>query len=276
MHAALTTQHVFCRVCAFGKEKTMTLGMAVEVMMLVAALGFGAYAIRHWRKRGMPVLRGLGLHWDAHAGRDLIAGTAITSLAMLGIFVAEYALGGLRVAPLPQLSLGEFGMWFVGKAAASLKEEVLMRSLLLSGLVLALRGRRMLAILLSALAFGCIHLSNPGATPMSVLGNALGGIMYGLAFLLAGSLWMAVGLHFAWNFVQGPVLGFPVSGMAAGGLQQIHDLGPAWLTGGAYGPEAGLVGILSRFVIIVAVLLWLRSAWRNGAGHAVPLGLAQE
>jgi membrane protease YdiL (CAAX protease family) len=134
--------------------------------------------------------------------------------------------------------------------------------------VLALRGRRALAILLSALAFGCIHLSNPGASLLSVLGNSLGGVMYGVAFLCGGSLWLAIGLHFAWNFVQGPLLGFPVSGMAAGGLQQVHDVGPAWLSGGAYGPEAGLAGIAFRFVIVALVLLWLKSAWRNGTRHA--------
>jgi membrane protease YdiL (CAAX protease family) len=264
----------FCRVGpSFKKERPMTLGMAVEVMMLVAALGFGAYAIRYWRARGQPVLRGLGLRWDAAAGRDLVAGTAITSLAMLGILGAEWALGGVRIVPLPQLAFGELGIWFAGKAAACLKEEILMRSLLLSGLVLALRGRRTLAILLSALAFGCIHLSNPGATPLSVLGNALGGVIYGAAFLLGGSLWLAIGLHFAWNFVQGPVLGFPVSGMAAGGLQQVQDLGPAWLTGGAYGPEAGLVGILFRFVVIALMLLWLRSRRRKASTRALPFGI---
>jgi hypothetical protein len=52
------------------------------------------------------------------------------------------------------------------------------------------------------------------------------------------------------------VLGFPVSGMAAGGLQQVHNFAPAWLTGGDYGPEGGLVGILFRFVVIALVLLW--------------------
>jgi membrane protease YdiL (CAAX protease family) len=252
----------------------MTLKMAVEVMMLAAALGFGAYAIYSWRASGEPVWRRMGLRWDAPAGRDLLAGAAITGIAMLGIFAAEVALGALTVAPVPRLAPGELGMWFVGKAAASVKEEILMRSLLLSGLVLALRERRTLAVLLSALAFGCIHLSNPGATPLSVLGNALGGVIYGMAFLLAGNLWLPVGLHFAWNFVQGPLLGFPVSGMAAGGLQQVHDLGPAWLTGGAYGPEAGLVGILFRFVIIALMLLWLRSGWRTGARPIHPASAA--
>jgi membrane protease YdiL (CAAX protease family) len=244
--------------------------LAVEVAMLAAALGFGALAIRHWRAQGRPVLRALGLGWDRHAGRDLLAGVAIAGLAMLGIFTIEAALGAITRSPQQQ-SLGELGGWLLGKAAASVKEEILMRGLLLSGLVLALRGRRALAILLSAIAFGCIHLSNPGASPLSVLGNALGGIIYGIAFLFAGSLWLAIGLHFAWNFVQGPVLGFPVSGIAAGGLQQVHDVGPAWLSGGAYGPEAGLVGIAFRFVIIALVLSWLKSTWRNGTGTQAAL-----
>lgn len=244
----------------------MTLGMAVEMAMLVAALGFGALAVRHWRAQGRPVWRGLGLGWERSSGRDLVAGIAIAGLAMLGVYLLEAAMGAITTSALRRPpSVEELGSWLLGKAAASVKEEILMRGLLLSGLVLALRGRRAPAILLSALAFGCIHLSNPGATPMSVLGNALGGVIYGIAFLCAGSLWLAIGLHFAWNFVQGPLLGFPVSGMAAGGLQQVHDLGPAWLSGGAYGPEAGLVGIAMRFVIIALVLLWLKSTWRKGA-----------
>jgi len=242
----------------------MKLGMMVEVMMLVAALGLGALAIRHWRAQGTPVLRGLGLGWDRRAGHDLAAGIAIASLTMLGIFAIEAALGTITTSPRQQ-TWEELGGWLLGKAAVSVKEELVMRGLFLSGLVLALRGRRLPAILLSAIAFGCIHLSNPGATWQSVLGNALGGAIYGLAFLLAGSLWLAIGLHFAWNFVQGPMLGFPVSGLGAGGLQQVHDLGPAWLTGGAYGPEAGLVGIASHLLIVALLLAWLKSPWRSSA-----------
>lgn len=242
----------------------MSFGMLVELMILIAALGFGAMAIRYWRAQGIPIMQGLGLSWGRHAGRDLAAGCAIATLAMVGIFAVELVTGGITATATGRDAPGELGMWVLGKFAASLKEEILMRGLLLSGLVLALRRRRALAVVLSAIAFGCIHLSNPGATPLSVLGNSLGGLIYGTAFVLAGSLWLPVGLHFAWNFVQGPLLGFPVSGMAAGGLQQVHDLGPAWFTGGAYGPEAGLVGIGFRFVIISLILLWLRSSWRSG------------
>lgn len=71
-------------------------------------------------------------------------------------------------------------------------------------------------MLISAVAFGCIHLSNPSASALSVLGNTLGGVIYGVAFVATGRIWMSLGLHFAWNFVQGPVFGFPVSGLVAG------------------------------------------------------------
>ena len=80
--------------------------------------------------------------------------------------------------------------------------------------------------------------------------------MYGLAFVLTGRIWLGVGLHFAWNFVQGPLLGFILSGhLVPGAPLHIDDLGPVWLTGGNYGPEGGIVGVGFRFVVIAAVLV---------------------
>jgi membrane protease YdiL (CAAX protease family) len=234
----------------------MNLGMLVDLSMVVAAFGFGAYAIRHWRRHGQPVLAMLGLGWHRHAPLDFIAGAAITTSAMVCIFAAELALGAIGHGPAPRLSVQDFALLALVKLAHTFKEEFIMRGLLLSGLLLVLRGRVTLAIGLSALAFGLGHLSNPGASALSVLGTALGGVIYGLAFVRTHNLWLPIGLHSAWNFVQGPLLGFPVSGMAAGGLQQVHNLAPAWLTGADYGPEAGLVGILFRFYVIAMVLLW--------------------
>jgi membrane protease YdiL (CAAX protease family) len=247
----------------------MKLGMLVEIGMVIAAFGFGLYAIRNARAQGRPVLQALGLDWHHGAALDLGAGMAITAAAMAGIFGTELLLGAISRSAAPDTQALPLLTTAAGKLAATFKEEVVMRCLLLSGLLLALRGRAALAIGISALAFGLIHLSNPGATVLSVIGNSLGGVMYGLAFVLTKRLWLPVGAHFAWNFVQGPLLGFPVSGMDAGGLQRIHDNGPAWLTGGAYGPEAGAVGIAFRLVVIVLMLLWVgRSRQRRPAVHA--------
>ncbi len=102
-----------------------------------------------------------------------------------------------------------------------------------------------------------------GASPLSVLSNSLGGVAYGLAFVLTGRIWLGLGLHFAWNFVQGPVLGFIVSGhVLGGGFLRITDNGPDWLTGGAYGPEGGVVGLAMRFIVIAAVAAWARRTAR--------------
>jgi membrane protease YdiL (CAAX protease family) len=237
----------------------MKLGlMLVEIAMVIAAFGFGLYALRKAQAQGRPLLQALGLDWHRGAAHDLGVGIAIAATAMAAIFSIESLLGAISQRAAPDARLLPLMTAAGGMLAAAFKEEVVMRCLLLSGLLLALGGRAAPAIGISALAFGLIHLSNPGATAMSVIGNSLGGVMYGLAFVLTKRLWLPVGLHFAWNFTQGPLLGFPVSGMDAGGLQRIHDNGPAWLTGGAYGPEGGAVGIAFRFVVIALMLLWVR------------------
>jgi hypothetical protein len=87
--------------------------------------------------------------------------------------------------------------------------------------------------------------------------------MHAVAFLGGGSIWLPTGLHFAWNFFQGPVLGFPVSGLEMGGLVQQIPVGSDLVTGGGYGPEAGLVGMTFRFVAIGLLMGW--QAFRPGS-----------
>jgi len=176
---------------------------------------------------------------------------------MPGIFLVELLLGSLRYAGM-QMDLAAMRSALGTIAFGALFEEVLYRSLLLSGLVAALRGRKWLAILISAVVFGIIHLSNPGASTISAFGNALGGIIYGMAFLGGRNIWLPLGLHFSWNFSQGPILGFPVSGLNFGGIFATEPVGSDLINGGAYGPEAGLVGILFRFVIMAMVVYYLQ------------------
>jgi len=228
-----------------------------------AALVIGLIAIVHWRRQGRPLVECLGLHWDRRAAADLAIGLAIGACVMFGIFGCELWTGGIvrdaQATPFGVPAWQTLLLMFIRAP----EEEILNRSLLLSGLAVALRGRSTAAILLSAVAFGLEHLTNPGANAVSALGNALGGVVYGYAFVLSGRIWLPVGLHLAWNFVQGPVLGFPVSGQLMGGLQTIHDVGPTWLTGGSYGPESGLVGILFRFVALGLVLMYVSAGYNN-------------
>lgn len=226
------------------------------LLLYVAAIGLGAFATRSWRRRGLSVSRGYGFIGARMGALDFCVGVLISAVAIVGIYLVEQQLGATRlVAVAPDFAaLG--GVLALLLVMAAL-EEFLFRSLLLSGLVLILGDRKMLAVALSAIAFGAIHLANPHATYVSAFGNALGGVMYCVAFLGARSFWLPLGMHFSWNFVQGPMLGFPVSGQHFASLAEQHTTGAALLTGGDYGPEAGLIGMASRFVIIGLVVAYL-------------------
>ena len=233
----------------------MDAGAIVQIVGYAVALAFGIAAIGDWRRRGEAVSAGLGVAIDRKPAAAIGIGILIAGVAMAAIFVVELLAGGIAAslwAPDIGTDAG-LGVFLAGNAVI---DEILMRGMLISGLCLVLGGRPVAAVLIAAGLFGMTHMFFAGASPLSVLSNSLGGVAYGVAFVLTGRIWLGVGLHFAWNFVQGPVLGFIVSGHALGrGLFRIDDVGPDWLTGGTYGPEGGIVGLAMRFAVIGAVAM---------------------
>lgn len=99
------------------------------------------------------------------------------------------------------------------------------------------------AIGVSALFFGLVHWTNPDGTLWASVAIAIeAGVLLGAAYKWAGTLWLPIGIHWTWNFTQGNIFGFAVSGTEAGeSLIQATVEGPAWLTGGAFGPEASVI-----------------------------------
>jgi uncharacterized protein len=138
-------------------------------------------------------------------------------------------------------------------AAAS--EEVLFR-----GYILQTFSRAKLAwvgILITSLPFAVAHLGNPDANYISTLNTALAGVWLGVAYLKTRSLWFAFGVHFAWNWVQGAILGLPVSGIkniTPSPLLHSIDQGPTWLTGGTYGIEGGIPCTIA--LIVSTLIIW--------------------
>ncbi|MBW0007691.1 MAG: CPBP family intramembrane metalloprotease [Sphingomonas sp.] len=98
------------------------------------------------------------------------------------------------------------------------------------------------ALIVTSALFGIAHILNPGATWFSSFAIAIeAGLLLGSVYMLTRSLWMPIGLHAAWNFIQGPVFGVPVSGGPPNGLLHSALEGPTLLTGGAFGLEASLI-----------------------------------
>ena len=244
----------------FGEGNLITNGVVVLFALFsVTAL------IQRWREK---ILLGFGLRGGSPL-REFFLGFGICALAMTGIFLIEWALGAIQVQGVkPQISTLAANFAFLVLLWAPFEETL--RVLMLGGMRVVFR-RTWIAVAMVSVAFGLIHAANDNATALSVTSNALGGLMYALAFVRTGRIWMPIGLHAAWNFVQGTILGFPVSGAtdwSEGLIRQEAEVGSDLLTGGAFGPEGGLVGIAFRFVVIALVILATRQAYLRSAHPA--------
>ncbi|MGC1547520.1 MAG: type II CAAX endopeptidase family protein [Rhodanobacter sp.] len=112
------------------------------------------------------------------------------------------------------------------------------------------------ALVISALFFGIAHIFNPGATLWSSAAIAIeAGLLLGMIYHVTRSLWACIGLHAAWNIMQGTVYGIPVSGGAAKGWLVSNRTGPDWLSGGVFGAEASVVALGVSLLVTLSLLV---------------------
>ncbi|MDO8653192.1 MAG: type II CAAX endopeptidase family protein [Undibacterium sp.] len=109
------------------------------------------------------------------------------------------------------------------------------------------------ALLISVVLFTLAHFPNAGITLLPIVVTAVAGLLFCAAYMVTRRLWLAVGIHFAWNFMSDAVFSLPTSGHPAKGFLQGQLSGPEWLSGGAYGIEGSLVTL----VVLTIVTLWL-------------------
>lgn len=138
----------------------------------------------------------------------------------------------------------------------SANEEVITRGWLMN--VLGARYNVPLGLIVSATVFGALHLMNPNISIIALINIILVGFFFGLLIIKTESLWEACGIHAAWNWSQGNLYGFAVSGgkAIAGNLFGYKLVGSEWFTGGNFGPEAGLAAtiILSLSIVILLIM----------------------
>ena len=228
-------------------------------MLLIRILGnliptiFGIIAIRKWKTSKLSKNEiGQKLGFIPFLKFQLFIGLLIGAIIFSLVFVTFLCFNLLSIIQF-SWSNGNLVKIFLMLAAAAIIEEVIFRSFFINGLKLYLRSTTLI-ILITALFFGVVHIFNEGSTILSTISAFIGGIMYALAFIKTEKLWLPIGLHFSWNFFQGCVYGFPVSGFVIEGLLKVNISGQEFWTGGEYGPEGGLIGIFARIVVIFT--LW--------------------
>jgi uncharacterized protein len=194
-----------------------------------------------------------------HAARDFVFGIVLGA-ALFSLVVAELAVFGFYHVIAIHASAG------IAIAALLLLAGAVLEETLFRGVIFRLIEEwagTWVALAASAAFFGIAHAGNPGATWFSSVAIALeAGVLLGAAFVVTRNLWFPIGLHFAWNFFEGPVFGSEVSGHAfLTTLIAPRVTGPAMYTGGAFGPEAGLFAVVT---CLCAAILLIRYAMRRG------------
>ncbi len=220
-----------------------------------------------------------GFHLGRTWWRQAALGVGLGVALMGGIFAVTWAAGWARVeafAVADRATWAALGRWAVAFALVAWYEETFVRGYLLRNLAEGLNvgplgptSGLLSAWVISSALFGLLHLGNPHATWVSTANLVLAGLLLGLGYLLTGELALPIGLHFAWNFMEGPVLGFPVSGLQTTPTPLVRATytGPDLWLGGTFGPEAGLLGLLTTFLGMICLVIWAQRRGQTLALH---------
>lgn len=189
------------------------------------------------------------------------AGVLIGSAVIGAAFLALWKLGMAEISSGTGLAGIERDLSVL--MITTMLEELLFRVILFA--ILEEIVGSLFAIVISAAVFGLAHIANPGATPLAIFALSVeAGVMLALAYMLTRNVWMAVGIHAGWNFVQGFVLGARNSGQQhPESYFRSTFAGPDHLTGGAFGLEGSLIclGLSVAVSVVLLVLIVRKGQW---------------
>jgi uncharacterized protein len=190
---------------------------------------------------------------DSNWLKNSSLGAALGILAIGGGFFILKALNLLHVADI-QVCSSDLFIYFLMFLAVSVSEELLTRGLMLHTLMEGMN--KYVALTLVSIIFGALHLFNDNISFLSFFNITLAGWFLGLSYIYNKSLYFPIGLHLTWNYFQGPIFGFEVSGNVTHSVVNQVLTGSALLTGGAFGFEGSVLAIPIMLVGIVLIYLY--------------------
>ena len=199
--------------------------------VLVAYFVYRAY-VRLVEKRPVSELSGAGALGELGIGAAVGLGLVAVVVGILWV-LGYYTIAGTNALIVVFVSLANDG-------AGAFVEEIVLR-----GIVFRITEERLgtwLALAISVVLFALLHLASPNATLTStVVVGVEGGVLLSAAYVLTRRLWLAIGIHFGWDFSQDDFFGV---GNGAKGLVEGDLSGPALLSGGSAGVEGSVVALL--------------------------------
>lgn len=209
-----------------------------------------------------------GFHISRRWWADLARGVGLGALLMLGVLAVEVTMGWVKITDIFVAAPGQpfaatILLGLVAVAAVAFGEEASFRGYPIKNFTEAFgrsRRARVAAVAIPALFFGVAHVTNPGATWLSSTNTVAFGLLCGTAYLLTGELAFPIGLHLAWDYLQGFVFGVAGTGSHYGSVLMLAPSGgeaTRW-TGLPYGVEAGMLGTIAITTGFALLIAWTR------------------
>ncbi|MBQ7907088.1 MAG: CPBP family intramembrane metalloprotease [Clostridia bacterium] len=224
----------------------------LTVVNLFATAATIAAAIFYCKKFEKRPISSMGIRKEG-AFFEYLIGVGIGTLMMGLTYLIAYLTGSVDISVSEYIS-PIIILFFLGFVVQGASEEILVRGYLM--ISLARDTKVFVAILLSSLFFGLMHLGNPNFGVIGFINIILFGVFLGIYVFKRGSLWGACAIHTMWNFIQGNVFGVSVSGLGImpSFFTTTVNEGKDLISGGAFGLEGG---IASTCVLLLGILIVL-------------------
>lgn len=220
-------------------------------------LGTSLVALLIWKKK----LKDLGLTNLKKNGKDLLVGLLVGIGGITVVFLLLMITGSVTVASVSTEYLSVVLLSFISYIGVGFGEEILSRG----GFMLALKGTRskLLIILVPSVIFGLMHMGNNGISVLALTNLFLFGLLASYCFYRSGNIWFPIGMHITWNYFQGNIFGFRVSGTTNYSLVNLTIVKENIFTGGEFGPEGGIGVTVALILMFLVVRFYYRNLGQN-------------
>ena len=239
---------------SISDQQLMLLNQGISFIAIVLSVFL---ARRYLDKRSIS---SMGLKLSYKLIWDLVVGFLIAFLSLAFLYFMEILLGWAKFNSFawdkqtPAAVLYGTILALVIFILVGWSEELLSRGYHLQ--TLASGSNIIFGLIASSTIFGILHITNPNATWISIIGIFFAGLFLGFGYIRTRQLWLPIGLHIGWNFSEGVIFGFPVSGWSGFQITNNTFTGPPLWTGGSFGPEAGLIVLPALLIGTILIYIY--------------------
>lgn len=233
----------------FNNKDLLSLLITLFSFAFISLLVF--FRVKVIEKRSFSSIGFNKNNWLKKYSLGFLIGLAMMSIIVLILFPFGYiTVEKNPIQPVGISAIASVLVILLGWIIQGATEEIVTRGWLLN--VLSTKYNIGVGLLISSTLFGLMHLTNPNVNYIAVINIILVGLFYGLYVIKTNDLWAVCGMHSAWNFAQGNIFGFKVSGLdvSVGSLIDLNLVGSDFVTGGIFGPEAG---ITATFILLASI-----------------------